>query len=72
MAVDPSKRECTKRKFDTWDEANFALLNAKIARWKYSGRTRRHEARIYWCGLCVGHHLTSQPDLTRTDIGEVA
>lgn len=53
---------CGKFRFATWDEANIALLNAKIAQWKYPGGTRRRESRIYWCGLCESHHLSSKPD----------
>jgi hypothetical protein len=52
---------CIKKKFFTWDEAQMALIEAKIKQWKFNGHTRRRECRSYWCFECQAHHLTSNP-----------
>lgn len=53
---------CVKKRFRSYDEAALALVDAKIARMKWPNNTKRREMRIYWCGECVAHHLTSKPE----------
>jgi hypothetical protein len=48
-----------KHRFSSYDEAQLALVDAKIKR--ALGRSqKRREERSYYCGNCFGFHLTSQ------------
>lgn len=47
-----------KFRFATWDRANRALTDAKIAR-AFHRNNRRREERAYACDRCGGWHLTS-------------
>jgi hypothetical protein len=53
---------CTgKARFSSYDEAQLALVDAKIKR--AFGRSQKcREERSYYCGNCFGFHLTSQPE----------
>lgn len=53
-----------KVRYASADEAGLVLVNAKIAR-SLHGRLRRRELAVYYCGDCVGFHLTSKPWVTR-------
>lgn len=48
-----------KRRFGSYDEAQLALVDAKIKR-AFGRSQKRREVRSYWCGACKGFHLTSQ------------
>lgn len=54
---------CTKVRFESRPEAEDALLRARVHASLRLGRhhQRRKERRAYYCGLCRGFHLTSQP-----------
>lgn len=55
---------CRKVRFETRQEAEDALLVAKIRAQLRIGRhcQKRKEVRVYYCGgTCRGFHLTSQP-----------
>lgn len=47
-----------KVRFGSYDEAQLALVDAKIKR-VLRGKQKRREERSYWCGGCNGFHLTS-------------
>jgi len=52
---------CTgKARFSSYDEAQLALVDAKIKR-AFGRSQKRREERSYYCGNCNGFHLTSQP-----------
>jgi hypothetical protein len=58
-------RPCTKKRFDTRQEAEDALVVARIRAALRLGShcSRRRECRVYYCHIpsCLGFHLTSQP-----------
>jgi len=49
-----------KRRYASYDEAALVLVDAKIQA-SLRGLQWRRERRVYWCGICNGHHLTSRP-----------
>ena len=51
-----SKNSCRKRKYGTWQEAEFHLLILKDQR----GGMSRPERRWYYHSDCKAYHLTSQ------------
>lgn len=53
---------CRKVRFPTLAAADAALLEAKLARLRRPGGTRRRERRHYWHADCGAYHLTSRPD----------
>lgn len=56
---------CTNKvRFSSYDEAQLALVDAKIKR-AFGRSQKRREERSYWCGSCNGFHLTSKPDMRR-------
>jgi hypothetical protein len=58
-------RGCSsKRRFGSYDEAQLALVDAKIQR-SLRGKQGRREERSYWCGNCNGFHLTSMQETRR-------
>lgn len=61
MSRDPCRG---KVRFASWDAAQLALVNAKIARALRRKPTKRGEQRAYYCGNCNGFHLTSRPTWT--------
>jgi hypothetical protein len=61
-AVPTEAPGCTnKRRFGSYDEAQLALVDAKIKR-AFGRSQKRREERSYYCGNCNGFHLTSQPE----------
>lgn len=55
--VEPGECATRKRRYETEREARVELVGTIVSR--NSGRTRRHETRVYSCPLCGGWHLTS-------------
>lgn len=55
-----------KTRYASYDEAALALVDAKIRRaLRLRHHQKRREQRVYYCGNCNGHHLTSAPENDR-------
>lgn len=54
---------CAKVRYETRQEAEAALLRARVQASLHLGRyhQKRHECRAYLHNECRGFHLTSQP-----------
>lgn len=68
MRSKPKRGVCGKRDFPTKADAlsQLDLLMEK----RHNGRCDRRESNVYFCGRCLGWHLTSRRTGIRHDISD--